>query len=144
MGYIVCGRNGGSKEGHDDVLTWKLFPHYWPFVRGILHWKFNQHANIFLQENTFENVICKIAAILSIIQCVLCYLASLSPVGFTWGNVIRGVRCSNLFIFWTLKITTIYPRNEWVSWLAPVRCSCNLKLVIFKLMSRIEIISIFR
>ena len=22
---------------HDDVKTWKLFPHYWPFVREI-HW----------------------------------------------------------------------------------------------------------
>ena len=20
---------------HDDVVTWKLFLHYWPFVRGI-------------------------------------------------------------------------------------------------------------
>ena len=22
---------------HDNVMTWKYFPHYWPFVRGI-HW----------------------------------------------------------------------------------------------------------
>ena len=24
-----------SNEGHDDVIKWKYFPHYWPFVRGI-------------------------------------------------------------------------------------------------------------
>ena len=22
---------------HDEVMTWKCFPHYWPFVRGIHH-----------------------------------------------------------------------------------------------------------
>ena len=24
-----------SREIHDDVMTWKRFPFYWPFVRGI-------------------------------------------------------------------------------------------------------------
>ena len=23
------------KESHDDVIKWKHFPHYWPFVWGI-------------------------------------------------------------------------------------------------------------
>ena len=23
------------KENHDDIIKWKHFPHYWPFVRGI-------------------------------------------------------------------------------------------------------------
>ena len=23
---------------HDDVIKWKHFPHYWPFVRGIHQW----------------------------------------------------------------------------------------------------------
>ena len=35
--------NGTSKERHDaiineDVMTWKLFSHYWPVVRGIRRW----------------------------------------------------------------------------------------------------------
>ena len=33
-----CGANEGSlRDGlnHDDVIIWKYFPHYWPFVRGI-------------------------------------------------------------------------------------------------------------
>ena len=25
---------------HDDSMTWKFFPHYWPFVRGIHYWRF--------------------------------------------------------------------------------------------------------
>ena len=26
---------------HDDVIKWKHFPHYWPFVRGIHQWPMN-------------------------------------------------------------------------------------------------------
>ena len=26
---------------HDDVIKWKHFPHYWPFVRGIHRWPVN-------------------------------------------------------------------------------------------------------
>ena len=34
MGYIVyC--LFGSYHAHDDVIKWKHFPRYWPFVRGI-------------------------------------------------------------------------------------------------------------
>ena len=29
------GRDYGDPSTHDGVLTWKHFPHYWPFVRGI-------------------------------------------------------------------------------------------------------------
>ena len=25
----------GAKIYHDDIIKWKHFPHYWPFVRGI-------------------------------------------------------------------------------------------------------------
>ena len=28
---------GPAKPFHDDVIKWKHFPRYWPFVRGI-HW----------------------------------------------------------------------------------------------------------
>ena len=30
IGYVVC-----HQLTHDDVIKWKLFPRYWPFVRGI-------------------------------------------------------------------------------------------------------------
>ena len=29
----------GMKKVHDDVIKWKHFPRYWPFVRGIPHTK---------------------------------------------------------------------------------------------------------
>ena len=29
---------------HDDVMTWKHFPCYWPFVRGIHRWPVNSHT----------------------------------------------------------------------------------------------------
>ena len=27
-----------DEETHDDVITWKHIPRYWPFVRGIHRW----------------------------------------------------------------------------------------------------------
>ena len=32
---IMIRRLNEPTEAHDDVLTWKRFLHYWPFVRGI-------------------------------------------------------------------------------------------------------------
>ena len=34
---------------HDDVIQWKNFPHYWPFVRGI-------HRSPFIQVQIKENI----------------------------------------------------------------------------------------
>ena len=34
-GKGTCGLNGKSLGFHDDVIKWKHFPRYWPFVRGI-------------------------------------------------------------------------------------------------------------
>ena len=32
---------GHSMFDHDDVIKWKHFPRYWPFVRGIHRWPVN-------------------------------------------------------------------------------------------------------
>ena len=35
---LTCGNKPETMYGiviHDDVIKWKLFPHYWPFLRGI-------------------------------------------------------------------------------------------------------------
>ena len=39
VGYSVQCYNGTwlHRSVHGDVMAWKRFPHYWPFVRGI-HW----------------------------------------------------------------------------------------------------------
>ena len=29
---------------HDDVIKWKHFPRYWPFVQGIHRWPVNSHS----------------------------------------------------------------------------------------------------
>ena len=33
--YISHSRSISAVDGHDDVIKWKHFPRYWPFVRGI-------------------------------------------------------------------------------------------------------------
>ena len=45
-----------------DVVNWTLW--------NKLQWNFNRNSNIFIQENAFESVVCKIAGILSRPQCV--------------------------------------------------------------------------
>ena len=38
MQYLICAANhqySEHKKLHDDVIKWKHFPRYWPFVRGI-------------------------------------------------------------------------------------------------------------
>ena len=37
-----CGKTSTiPKKQHDDVIKWKHFPRYWPFVRGIHRWPVN-------------------------------------------------------------------------------------------------------
>ena len=37
MAWHICvvKTEGGARQRHKDVITWKHFPRYWPFVRGI-------------------------------------------------------------------------------------------------------------
>ena len=45
--YTCCGRD------HDDVIKWKNFPRYWPFVRGIHWWLVDSPHKIFRQGPTY-------------------------------------------------------------------------------------------
>ena len=71
----------GSENG---PVAWSAPGHYlnqwWNIVnwtnRNKLQWNFNQNHNIFIQENAFENVVWKTAAILSRLQCVKGDIAS--------------------------------------------------------------------
>ena len=41
--YVQCHQSGEwhipiTRKVHDDVIKWKHFPRYWPFVRGIHRW----------------------------------------------------------------------------------------------------------
>ena len=35
-----------NRQTHDDVIKWKHFPCYWPFVRGIHQWPVNSHKGL--------------------------------------------------------------------------------------------------
>ena len=35
VGFMVASERLGRPSTHDDVIKWKHFPRYWPFVRGI-------------------------------------------------------------------------------------------------------------
>ena len=56
----------------------------WILGEHILEWNRNQNSYIFIQENTFENVFCKMATILSETQCV----NSLWPSDTIWRHGI--------------------------------------------------------
>ena len=72
----------GSKLGHhwlrSSLVAWSAPSHYlnqccnivnWT-LRNKLEWNFNQNSNTFIEENTFENVVCEMLSILSQPQCV--------------------------------------------------------------------------
>ena len=60
------------------LVAWTAASHYlnqcWNIVNWILRnklqWNFNRNSNIFIGENTFENVVCEMTVILSRPQCV--------------------------------------------------------------------------
>ena len=43
VSLALCNENPSIRcpVDHDDVIKWKHFPRYWPFVRGIHHWLVN-------------------------------------------------------------------------------------------------------
>ena len=61
-----------------DLHAWTAPSHYlnqrWNIVNWTLgnklQWNFNRNSNIFIEENTFENVVCEMASLLSRPQCV--------------------------------------------------------------------------
>ena len=61
-----------------NIVNWTL--------RNKLQWNFNRNSNIFIQENALENVVCGMASILSLPQCVRAFktLCKASPLAFLW------------------------------------------------------------
>ena len=59
--------NGLLPSGHYLNQCWNIVN--WT-LRNILQWKFNRNPYIFILENAFEKVVCKMAAVLSQPQCV--------------------------------------------------------------------------
>ena len=69
--------NNTPNAGSDDDFVWQhsyYLNQHWHIIDLTLwnkfKWNFNQNTNIFLQENAFEYVVCKMSVILSQPQCI--------------------------------------------------------------------------
>ena len=49
-------------------------------LRNKHQWNFNRNSNIFVQDNTFESVVCEMAAILPRLHCVICGCRKGNPI----------------------------------------------------------------
>ena len=121
-----------------DIVNWTL--------RKKLQWNINRNSNSFIQENAFENVVCEMAAILPRPQWVKSNdtMETINPTSMiicwekTWHWLHWSYSPVTIFsqYFTHLKPSSVKIR---INSLAPGRCCCNLKFVIFKLISRIDI-----
>ena len=68
----IIGSDNGLSPGRRQAIIWTnagILLINWT-LRNKLRWNFNRYANIFIQENVFESVVCEMATILSRPQCV--------------------------------------------------------------------------
>ena len=69
----IIGPDNGLSPARRQAIIWTKFNQWWDIVnwtlRNKLQWNFNQYSYIFIQENSFENVVCEMASILSRPQC---------------------------------------------------------------------------
>ena len=76
-----------------NILNWNL--------RNKLQWNFKRKSHVFIQENAFENIVCKTVAILSWHQCVKMILAIPSPK--PWNAACD---CKN-YLLWLIVACTL-------------------------------------
>ena len=82
MYITLCHQKGDhSQISHDEVIKWKRFPRYWPFVRGIHGSPFSWH--FFMVLNTEHiNVYCECAfsilpvTYVCVMGCMLCFVCA--------------------------------------------------------------------
>ena len=77
LGLVACSAPSHYLNQCWDIVNWT--------PRNKLQWNFNRNSYIFIQENRFENVVWKMAAILARPQCVkfvpiICLSSTPSPV----------------------------------------------------------------
>ena len=71
----IIGSDNGLSPGWRQAIIWSSEPMLEYYIvnsklRNKLQWNLNRNSYIFIQENTFENVVCEMVAILSRPQCV--------------------------------------------------------------------------
>ena len=62
----IIGSDNDLSPGRRQAIVWT---NAGILLIGPFQWNFNRNSNIFIQENTFQNVACEMAAILSRPQC---------------------------------------------------------------------------
>ena len=71
----IIGSDNGLPPGRRQAIIWNQ---WWNIVNWTLmnklQWNFKRNSYIFIQEKTFENVVCEMAAILSRHHCVKIYI----------------------------------------------------------------------
>ena len=80
-----------------NIVNWTL--------RNKLQWNFNRNSYIFIQENAFENVVWKMAAILSRPQCVKFFLLRVawvmcSLISSSNTCYFIGQKCTSFWLMW--------------------------------------------
>ena len=130
-----------SKLGH-HWFTWWLVA--WPAPSHCLNqswnsinwthgnkfqWIFNQNTTIFIQQNAFENVVCKVSSILSRPQCVNgCKKQKIDYLQATTFQIsdqiarrrtwkIQILQHSNFATYWYVTRQLIFKLNQWPIWL---------------------------
>ena len=111
---------------HDDVIKWKHFPRYWPFVRGIPRSPVNS-----LHKGQWRG---------ALMFSLICAWINFWVNNREAGNLRRYHAHYDVIVM-------VDDETRIVSWvygnsLAPARCGSNCKSIIFKLVSRIDILSI--
>ena len=107
---MACRLNGAKPLSAQcwNIVNWTL--------GNKLQWNFNRKSNIFIEENTFENVVCEMASILSRPQCV----NTLNPEenGHHYTNIFSSIflnenYCILIVIFW-FGFRWRQIRNSWM------------------------------
>ena len=77
----IIGSDNGLSPGWRQAIIWINVGIL--LIRIKLQWNRNRNLHIFIQENAFESVVCKMAAILSRPQCVMAKCPQAQAITFT-------------------------------------------------------------
>ena len=89
MSCRLAGAKPLSENQCWNIVNWTL--------RNKLQWNVNKNFNIFIEENTFESVVCEMAAILSRPQCAkvfLFYIEIFTEICSRWSNLYVTIGCN--------------------------------------------------
>ena len=98
----IIGSDNGSSPGRRQAIIWtKCWDTVNRTLGNKLQWNLNRNLYIFIQENAFENVVWKMAAIMSRPQCVKAYPTFFhSPNQATCGRLVGSSIKKNTTLIW--------------------------------------------